>query len=316
MSKMSDNILKIREYISFELGNECEFTPIESRCVTMLPLTMREIYELYATNIIGKDVIIAYCNHSNDITPGKLVKHKSLLESKFEKPIVFAFDKLIAYNRQRMIAIRLNIVVPNSVLFFPDLLINIRKERTSTESELIPPMAQCLLLYHLQVESLHLRKLVQIAETLDASYPTITRAVSWLKKRDLIGSIDGVVQINLNNKELWDMALPYLSSPVEKVLYTNNMLSNGMLSGIEAMSEYTMLNPQQYPTLAISKQEAKSLMLNKQVGDYEVQIWRYNPRLLTPKNVVDKLSLYLSMKDTDDERIQIELENLINSIQW
>jgi hypothetical protein len=94
------------------------------------------------------------------------------------------------------------------------------------------------------------------------------------------------------------------------------MLSNGMLSGIEAMSEYTMLNPQQYPTLAISKQEAKSLMLNKQVGDYEVQIWRYNPRLLTPKNVVDKLSLYLSMKDTDDERIQIELENLINSIQW
>jgi hypothetical protein len=206
--------------------------------------------------------------------------------------------------------------VPNSVLFFPDLLINIRKERTSTESELIPPMAQCLLLYHLQVESLHLRKLVQIAETLDASYPTITRAVSWLKKRDLIGSIDGVVQINLNNKELWDMALPYLSNPVEKVLYTNNMLSNGMLSGIEAMSEYTMLNPQQYPTLAISKQEAKSLMLNKQVGDYEVQIWRYNPRLLTPKNVVDKLSLYLSMKDTDDERIQIELENLINSIQW
>ena len=54
MSKTSDNILKIKEYMSFELGNECEFTPIESRCVTMLPLTMREIYELYATNIIGK----------------------------------------------------------------------------------------------------------------------------------------------------------------------------------------------------------------------------------------------------------------------
>ena len=131
-----------------------------------------------------------------------------------------------------------------------------------------------------------------------------------------VGDWTDIVDLDYNNKELWDMALPYLSNPVEKVLYTNNMLSNGMLSGIEAMSEYTMLNPQQYPTLAISKQEAKSLMLNKQVGDYEVQIWRYNPRLLTPKNVVDKLSLYLSMKDTDDERIQIELENLINSIQW
>ena len=31
---------------------------------------------------------------------------------------------------------------------------------------------------------------------------------------------------------------------------------------------------------------------------------------------VDKLSLYLSLKNNDDERIQIELENLINDIKW
>lgn len=316
MSKTNDNILKIREYISLELGDEHIFAPIESEYISKLPFTIREIYQLYTTNIIGRDVIIAYCNYRDDVTPGKLVKHKSLLESKLEKPIVFAFDKLIAYNRQRMTSLRLNIVVPNNILFLPDLLINIRKEKTTTESERIPPMAQCLLLYHLQVASLHQCKLTQIVKTLNTSYPTITRAVSWLKKRLLINSADGVVQFNLCNKELWDMAMPYFTSPIEKVLYTNHMLLQGLLSGIDAMSEHTMLNPQQYPTVAISKNDSKSVILNKHVGDYEVQIWRYNPRLLTHGNVVDKLSLYLSLKDTDDERIQIELENLINSIQW
>jgi hypothetical protein len=31
---------------------------------------------------------------------------------------------------------------------------------------------------------------------------------------------------------------------------------------------------------------------------------------------VDVLSLYLSMKNENDERIQIELEQLVNKIKW
>lgn len=32
--------------------------------------------------------------------------------------------------------------------------------------------------------------------------------------------------------------------------------------------------------------------------------------------IVDKLSLFLAMKDMDDERIQIELETMINNMIW
>lgn len=34
------------------------------------------------------------------------------------------------------------------------------------------------------------------------------------------------------------------------------------------------------------------------------------------KRIVDKLSLFLAMKDMDDERIQIELETMINNMIW
>ena len=51
-------------------------------------------------------------------------------------------------------------------------------------------------------------------------------------------------------------------------------------------------------------------------GTYRIEIWRYDPKLLTHSEVVDKLSLYLSLVNHEDERVQIELDKLIADIQW
>ena len=42
----------------------------------------------------------------------------------------------------------------------------------------------------------------------------------------------------------------------------------------------------------------------------------YNPELLSNEGYVDKLSLYLLLKNDSDERVQNELEQIINEIQW
>ena len=47
-----------------------------------------------------------------------------------------------------------------------------------------------------------------------------------------------------------------------------------------------------------------------------IEIWRYNPCFFSKNGIVDKLSLFLAMKDMDDERIQIELETMINNMIW
>ena len=47
-----------------------------------------------------------------------------------------------------------------------------------------------------------------------------------------------------------------------------------------------------------------------------IEVWRYNPMLLAKSNVVDPLSLYLSLKTNEDERVRIELKNLINNVKW
>lgn len=62
--------------------------------------------------------------------------------------------------------------------------------------------------------------------------------------------------------------------------------------------------------------KALNVAVDKQFGQNEIQVWKYNPQILSSTGVVDKLSLYLSLKDNEDERIQIELERLISEMPW
>ena len=61
-----------------------------------------------------------------------------------------------------------------------------------------------------------------------------------------------------------------------------------------------------------------------------VELWSYNPEFVNLSNstsenhdsglkrnqLVDKLSLFLSLKDNPDERVQGELKELMESISW
>jgi hypothetical protein len=49
-------------------------------------------------------------------------------------------------------------------------------------------------------------------------------------------------------------------------------------------------------------------------GAYRVEVWKYDPTKLSSGEYVDMLSLILSYKDSDDERIAKEIEQLENKI--
>jgi hypothetical protein len=48
----------------------------------------------------------------------------------------------------------------------------------------------------------------------------------------------------------------------------------------------------------------------------KVEVWKYAPSLLSGNEYVDRLSLYLSLRDNEDERIQIECDTLIEEMKW
>lgn len=101
-------------------------------------------------------------------------------------------------------------------------------------------------------------------------------------------------------------------------IYTDVLLDGQTESGVNALSAYTMINGDDKHCYAMPKETLKSLDItyNKTFGENEIQIWRYAPKLLSRTGTADRLSLYLSLKENDDERVQIELERLINEMQW
>ncbi|GEM_PF-3944963 len=46
----------------------------------------------------------------------------------------------------------------------------------------------------------------------------------------------------------------------------------------------------------------------------EIEIWKYDPELFAREGVVDPLSLYMSLKDTKDERVEMALEQQVLSL--
>ena len=109
-----------------------------------------------------------------------------------------------------------------------------------------------------------------------------------------------------------------MSSPIERILFADTKPTGGLMSGETAMGHYTMLAEPAAPIVAIDKVMARedAALLSKQYGYIKVEVWKYSPLLLSENGIVDRLSLYLSMRDSDDERIQLECDTLIKEMKW
>lgn len=91
------------------------------------------------------------------------------------------------------------------------------------------------------------------------------------------------------------------------------------ISGINALANYTHLNPSKYGSVAVWDRYFKKYIneYNKIEGQYAIEIWRCptsNP--FNQEKYVDKLSLYLSLRDNPDPRVEKELEFMIEELKW
>ena len=324
MSKSNEYIKNAATYISSVLSENIVVKPVCKSIQDKLPISIVGNFELYDGQILGKNVLFAFINDGNIITPVQTKKQLDMIQRKTGMVTILVPRYLYSYNVSRLIVQKVNFVIPNKQMFIPSLLldltiVNIANEENKNDT--ITPLTQCLLLYHLETESLSGRTSYELADKLSVSYASINRALRWLVAKDLI-KLEGVktktLQIDLSDRELWNKALPLLVSPIEQLYYTDALLDGQTISGVNALSSYTMLNEESRQCCAVSKKDFKALKIiaDKQFGQNEIQVWKYNPRMLSSTGVVDKLSLYLSLKDNEDERIQIELERLINEMPW
>jgi hypothetical protein len=98
----------------------------------------------------------------------------------------------------------------------------------------------------------------------------------------------------------------------------------GQLSGITGLARYSALAPSGRPTRALAAPEvaqldARHALTVAEAADdagLEIEVWRYSPHLLSNGDVVDRLSLYLDLREDEDERVQSGLEEMMRGVEW
>jgi DNA-binding MarR family transcriptional regulator len=320
----------LKEYFSFA----AKISPCSINELAQLPLYLRGNYFFYRGSIIDQDIILAKVKSDRNYTPDQIKKQGQQLKQLLNLPIVFVFDNIESWERKRLIERRVSFVQPFRQIYIPELFLQLNDSIRSSEnknelrSKYLTAPAQFVILYHLEVASLEKIPFQEIAKMVQYSTMTVSRIIKELYHFELV-AIEGVkeksIKFNLQGKELWKSVLPILSSPVREVWFTDQILNDNhfRIGGDTALATFTMLSESNRQTFVIGKDEFRSMKtvealksLDKKYGDNKIEVWLYNPLILSKNKNVDKLSLYLSLKHDEDERVKGALENLINEIQW
>lgn len=284
-------------------------------------------YSFYKANFNGQRFCLLVSKRAEKSTPTKYKQLSNKLEQLLACPIVFLFDRLENYERNRLIERGVYFVVSEKYVYLPYLIIN-AKETDKNNADGLTTSAQFLLLYHLQVKNITGLTVREVEELVSYKYVTLTRAITNLEALHLCRSEKGTdrqKRIFFDDAPaiLWQKSQSYLNTPIKKVVYCNEMKSvNFPICGINALSHYSNLNPETTAMFAMDESEFRNAELsglfrnlNSVEGETKIEVWKYTP--VTEKNTsdfVDKLSLYLTLRDDRDPRVEKELELMISKL--
>ena len=135
-----------------------------------------------------------------------------------------------------------------------------------------------------------------------------------------------VLRFNRDKKQVWENALERLRSPAKKRLWVKTFSNKpfGVKAGLSALAHYSNLAEPVNSVLALDGKQWKAVKTSDDVmildiaetNASELEVWRYSPKLFANKGVVDRFSLFLSMREDDDERVQSALEGMMEQIEW
>ena len=233
---LQSKIQTLKKYISSFLNEKISCSKLSSASCKQIPAILMAKYECTTTALFGVNVVLCFPKETDSLTPAKLQNHMQLFTVKLGMPSIVVMDDIPSYNIQRLIVQRINFIITGKQMFAPSLLLDLRKipKPNKDIKEDIPPLAQCLILYNIEVEIL-CHTINEIMDIFNVSYSTANRAVRWLQSKNLTISLKGKekrLQFAKQGRDLWEASIIYLTTPIEKVVYTNTIPSKALSTTI------------------------------------------------------------------------------------
>lgn len=304
-----------------------------------LPLFLQDDYVYFRARVYGLELLLMVDPNHEERPPSIVGAHLEQVRSQWGGEVVYVRERISSYIRKRLIEAGIQFIVPGNQLYLPVLAVDLREYFHGRRKRIhrLSPAAQALALYWVYNGSGPGREWTtptEMAHILDYTKMTMSRAFKEvegvLNEAFKAEKADAAKRDYLQGRELWERLQPFLRNPVGSRHYfpkTNFDQSIGLRSGLTALAVYSMLAEPIHETYAISRNDWNILKPKDEIPVLEhieshvveVEIWSYPPKLFVQyglRGTVDPLSLYLSMKESSDERVEIALEELLGGVRW
>lgn len=295
-----------------------------------LPFYLSNEYCFCGISIVNKPYAFALSKNDLNLKSYKVQKKK--LEGIFSLPVVLCANKLIFQQRENLINSGLEFVEPGKQIFMPSIGTVLDNRRKNTNNKIIekftPQIQLCALffLYHQDKEY----TANEISDVTGLNVMAISRGVAVLNGLDLF-SVRKVARTNFyaiktNKAKFLSTIKDFLVTPIQKVVYAKeiDIVNISVKSGYTALAQMTSIVDDSVKTYAISKKAYKTIenSCRQSMDEFlssdkivKVEIWKYDPIIFADKGCVDKLSLYLSFENDNDERTNEALDELMEEIE-
>lgn len=303
---------ELGKYLSETLHQKVKLIGLKAN----LPFVISARYDMLQGKLFGRDVCFAFAKYRT--TPFGYQKDVDVIRQAVEIPVVLVISDPSALDTHRLVGRGLDFVVPGKRMFMPSLLVDLGGQVTHKASGLIPPAAQLIVLYHIQMESLDGKSASEIASILSIPYLNASRALKWIG--DIVFPLlkEGrTARLSLPGyQETLAAFKPHLRNPVLKTIHTEESLDSldGVFCGEYALENYSMLVANGV-CKAIEKGRSVPLVEDDNAFN-TIEIWSYNPQNLAKNGFCDRISLILSLEENEDERVQMELDKIKEEVQW
>ncbi|PYC22207.1 hypothetical protein [Pseudomonas mosselii] len=326
-----------QRYLESILGVPTHLKPVSPR----LPYHLQDAYTCFELTLqfTPSSLALLLLFPSTPSYPGAitLTKHIAQISQATNAIPVYVCPALSPADRRSLISHQLNFIQPGYQLFIPELAMDLRERfrqrREQAAITALLPATQAMLLARLYEGVINATPFPASALMDDLHYSrvTLSKVVDQLLQTGLLiaSQHKGAVQIytfSASTPELFKQARPYLRSPVKRkvAISAEPPLGHGVfLAGETALASQTLLAAPAQPVYGMTKRRFDALLgdgslhLSQSVDDTRawVEIWAYDT-LETSGNHADAASLLLSLDNSQDERVQMALDQLREQVEW
>lgn len=284
-----------------------------------LPLYISGNYEIDEA-VVSNNRFIVLSPFGDLPTLPAMKKHIEKVQKIDNVPVAFYLKNLSDFRRKGMLESNIPFMTEKQVFFpFIGALLMEEKNNNSCKEKFMFSTQQLFLLYIYSGQNK--MYVANAGKKLQYSAMTISRAVKQLEASELFlvykDGVNKVIESKYNRRDLFERAKPFLSNPVRKYGYIEKSMvdENMVLASESALAEKTMLNPSKLITYAIDEQKMDKNQIQKELIDpkeqVKIELWSYDPKMFSNDNVADSLSVALSLRKIEDERIEEAIDEYI-----